>query len=72
MKKLLAFVLIGSLVFSFAGCKKKEEKPHCRPDIRRWKAECRPQGCRDVPKMDRKVVVPKEVKAKWKAVKLDH
>ena len=31
MKKLLTVVLLGSLIFTVAGCKKKEEKPQLPP-----------------------------------------
>ena len=70
MKKLFAFVLISSLVFSVAGCKKKEEKPALPPGHPPMEGGMPPAGMPDVPKVDRKVVISKEVKAKWKAVKL--
>jgi len=72
MKKLFAFMLISSLVFSFAGCKKKEEKPALPPGHPPMEGGMPPAGAGmpDVPKVDRKVVIPKEVKAKWSGVKL--
>ena len=70
MKKLLAIVLVGSLAFSMAGCKKKDEKPQMPAGHPPMDGGMPPAGMPDVPKVDRKVIVPKEVKAKWSAVKL--
>lgn len=70
MKKFLAVVLIGSLAFSIAGCKKKEEKPQLPAGHPPMEGGMPPAGMPDVPKVDRTVIVPKEVKAKWSAVKL--
>jgi len=72
MKKLLAVVLIGSLALSFAGCKKKEEKPALPAGHPPMEGGMPPSGAGmpDMPKVDRAVVVPKEVKATWSAVKL--
>ena len=75
MKKVVAAVLVAGLVVSFAGCKKKEEKPQLPPGHPSTEGGMPPQGMPptgmpDMPKVDRKVVVPKEVAAKWKAVKL--
>jgi len=72
MKKLLAVVLVGSLAFSIAGCKKKDDKPQLPPGHPPMEGGMPPAGAGmpDMPKVDRKVVVPKEVTAKWKAVKL--
>jgi len=70
MKKLLAIVLVGSLAFSIAGCKKKDEKPQMPAGHPPMEGGMPPAGMPDVPKVDRKVIVPKEVKAKWSAVKL--
>jgi len=70
MKKLLAIVLVGSLAFSIAGCKKKDEKPQMPAGHPPMDGGMPPAGMPDVPKVDRKVIVPKEVKAKWSAVKL--
>ena len=71
MKKLLAAVVIGSLIFTVAACKKKEEKPQLPPGHPSTEGGMPQSGMPDMPKVDRKVVVPAEVKAKWKAVKLN-
>jgi hypothetical protein len=71
MKKLLAAVLVGSLIFTVAGCKKKEEKPQLPPGHPSTEGGMPQTGMPDMPKVDRKVIVPAEVKAKWKAVKLN-
>jgi hypothetical protein len=70
MKKVVAAVLVAGLVFSFAGCKKKEEKPQLPPGHPSMEGGMPPMGSPDMPKVDRKIVVPKEVAAKWKAVKI--
>jgi hypothetical protein len=58
------------LVVSFAGCKKKEEKPQLPPGHPSTEGGMPPAGMPDMPKVDRKIVVPKEVAAKWTAVRL--
>ena len=71
MKKLLAVILVAArLAVSFGAVKRKKRSRSCRQDIRAWKVACRQQAMPNVPKVDRKVVVSKEVTAKWKAVKL--
>jgi len=75
MKRIVAAVLVAGLLASFAGCKKKEEKPQLPPGHPSMEggmppAGMPPAGMPDMPKVDRKVVVPKEVAAKWKSVKL--
>ena len=71
MKKLLAIILVSGLVFSFAGCKKKEEKPQLPPGHPSMQGGMPPAGMpADMPKVDRTITVPKEVAAKWSAVKL--
>ena len=75
MKRIVAAVLVAGLITSFAGCKKKEEKPQLPPGHPSTEGGMPPQGMPpagvpDMPKVDRKVVVPKEIAAKWKAVKL--
>ena len=75
MKRIVAAVLVAGLIASFAGCKKKEEKPQLPPGHPSTEGGMPPQGMPpagmpDMPKVDRKVVVPKEIAAKWKAVKL--
>jgi hypothetical protein len=72
MKKVLAVILVSGLVLSFGGCKKKEEKPQLPPGHPSMEGGMPPamQGMPNMPKKDRKIIVPKEVTAKWKAVKL--
>ncbi len=70
MKKVIAAALVAGLVFSFAGCKKKEEKPQLPPGHPSMEGGMPPMGSPAVPKVERKIVVPKEVAAKWKAVKI--
>ncbi len=70
MKRIIAAVLVAGLLVSFAGCKKKEEKPQMPPGHPSMEGGMPPAGMPDMPKVDRKVVVPKEIAAKWKAVKL--
>ncbi len=77
MKKLLAFILVSGLVFSFTSCKKKEEKPQLPPGHPSMEGGMPPAGMPpagmpgdNTPKIDRAVTVPKEVAAKWSAVKL--
>jgi hypothetical protein len=70
MKKVVAAVLVAGLMFSVAGCKKKEEKPQLPPGHPSMEGGMPPTGGADMPKVDRQIVVPKEVAAKWKAVKL--
>ena len=71
MKKLLVALLLGSLIVTVAGCKKKEEKPQLPPGHQSMEGGMPQTGMPDMPKVDRKVIVPAEVKAKWKAVKLN-
>jgi hypothetical protein len=56
---------------SFAGCKKKEEKPQLPPGHPSTEGGMPPAGMPDMPKVDRTVIVPKEVAAKWKAVRVN-
>ena len=86
MKKLLAVILVSGLVFSFAGCKKKEEKPQLPPGHPSTQGGMPPSGMppagmppagmpsggmpADMPKVDRTITVPKAVAMKWAAVKL--
>jgi len=72
MKKLLAVILVSGLVFTIAGCKKKEEKPQLPPGHPSMEGGM-PTGTgmpAAMPKIDRTVTVSKEVSAKWPAVKL--
>ena len=71
MKKMLAVVLAGSFVLSIVGCEKKEEKaqlPSGHPSVESGLPSS--GNMPDMPRVDRTVIVPKEVKAKWKSVKL--
>ena len=81
MKKLLTVILVSGLVFSFTGCKKKEEKPQLPPGHPSTQGGMPPAGMpaagmpaagmpADMPKVDRTITVPKEVVMKWSAVKL--
>ncbi len=70
MKKFVAAAVVAGLVASFAGCKKEEAKPQLPPGHPSMEGMTPPAGMPGMPKMDRTVVVPKDVKAKWKAVKL--
>lgn len=70
MKRIVAAVLVAGLVVSFAGCKKKEEKPQLPAGHPAMEGGMPQTGMPDMPKIDRKVVVPKDVAAKWKSVKL--
>jgi hypothetical protein len=72
MKKLLSVILVSGLVLSFAGCKKKEEKPQLPPGHPSMESGM-PTGTgmpAAMPKIDRMVTVSKEVSTKWPAVKL--
>jgi hypothetical protein len=72
LKKIVAVVAVLILAVSFAGCKKKEEKaqlPAGHPPMDGGAMP--PQGMpQNMPKVDRKVVVSKNVTAKWTAVKI--
>ena len=57
LKKVLVLSVVLVLSITFGACKKREEKP------------IMPSGMQ-LPKVERKVLVSKEVKSKWKAVKL--
>ncbi|NTW58127.1 MAG: DUF2155 domain-containing protein [Nitrospirae bacterium] len=75
MKRIVAAVLVAGMLVSFAGCKKKEEKPQLPPGHPSTQGGMPqqgmpPAGMPDMPKVDRAVVVPKEIAAKWKSVKL--
>ncbi len=70
MKKVVVAMLVAGLVFSFAGCKKKEEKPQLPPGHPSMEGGMPPMGSPEMPKVERKIIVPKDVAAKWKAVKI--
>jgi len=71
LKKMVAVAVVLVLAVSFGACKKKEEKPQLPPGHPSMEGGMPPAGMPDMPKVDRKVVVSKEVKAKWSAVKLN-
>ncbi len=70
-KQIVAAILVVSLAFSFvAGCKKQGQKPQLPAGYPGMEGGMPAMGMQNAPKIDRKVVVSKEVKEKWKAVKL--
>ena len=69
MKTILVSILMCSLVWTVAGCKKKEEKVQPPPGHPSMQGGM-PMTMSGMQKKERAVVVPKEVKAKWAAVKL--
>ena len=73
-KKMVAVAISLMLAMSFAGCKKKEQKPQLPPGHPPMEGMqgTMPEGMPlpEMQKVDRKVIVPKEVAAKWKSVKL--
>ncbi len=70
LRKMVAIVVVLVLAVSFGACKKKEEKPQLPPGHPAMEGGMPPAGMPNVPKVERTVVVAKEVTAKWKAVKL--
>jgi len=73
MKKVLAVILVSGLMLTFGACKKKEEKPQLPPGHPSMEGGGMPPAMPNMPetpKKDRKVIVPKDVAVKWKAVKL--
>ncbi len=70
LKKMAVAVMVLVLAGSFGACKKKEEKPQLPPGHPPMEGGMPPQGMPEGPKVDRQVVVPKSVAAKFKAVKL--
>ncbi len=76
LKKVVSVVAVLILAVSFGGCKKKEERPQLpagHPPMDGGMPpgmQTTPPGVQNMPKVERKVVVSNEVKAKWKAVKL--
>jgi hypothetical protein len=76
LKKMVAVAVVLVLAVSSGACKKKEEKPQVPPGHPSMEggmppAGMPPAGMPAVQKVDRQVVVPKEVAAKWTAVKLN-
>jgi hypothetical protein len=70
LKKIVAVVIVLVLAVSFGACKKKEEKPQLPAGHPSMEGGT-PPNMASMPKIDRKVIVPKEVKAKWTSVKLN-
>jgi hypothetical protein len=70
LKKMVAVAVVFVLAVSFGACKKKEEQPQLPPGHPSMEGGMPQAGGPEMPKVDRKVVVPKEVKAKYSAVKL--
>ena len=74
MQKKIVAVLVGLvLAVSFGACKKKEEKPvmpQGQPGMQGGMPPAGMPNVQNMPKVERNVVVSKEVAAKWKAVKL--
>ncbi len=70
LKKIVAVLVVLVLAVSFGACKKKEEKPQLPAGHPSMEGGVPPAGMPNVPKVERAVVVSKEVTAKWKAVKL--
>jgi len=72
LKKVLAVVILLFISVSVNACKKKEQKPQLPPGHPAMEGGMPPAGAGmpAAPKVERTVVVSKEVAAKWKAVKL--
>jgi uncharacterized lipoprotein YehR (DUF1307 family) len=70
LRKIVAVVVMSVFVVSFAGCKKKEEKQQLPAGHPSMEGGMPSMGQNNMAKVDRKVVVSKEVQAKWKAVKI--
>ncbi len=73
MKKVVAVLVMVVLAVSFGACKKKEEKPMMPGGHPGMEGGMPPAGMPDIknmPKVERKVVVSKDIAAKWKGVKL--
>ena len=72
LKKIVAVLVVLVFALSFGACKKKEQKPMMpagQPGMEGMPPTAMP-NTQNMPKVERKVVVSKEVAAKWKAVKL--
>ncbi len=74
-KNVVAFIVALAVVVSFGACKKKEEKPQLPPGHPTMEGGMPPAGMPqagmpNMQKMERTTIVPKEVAAKWKSVKL--
>ena len=70
LKKIAAVIVVLIFAVSFGACKKKETKPQLPPGHPSMEGSM-PPNMQEMPKIDRKVIVPNNVKAAWKAVKLN-
>ena len=70
LKKVVIIIVVLVLAVSFGACKKKEEKPQLPPGHPGMESGMPPAGMQSMPKVERTVVVPQDVKARWKAVKI--
>ncbi len=70
LKKFGIIIVVLILAVSVGACKKKEETPQLPPGHPGMESGMPPAGMPGMPKVERTVVVPKDVNAKWKAVKI--
>jgi len=76
LRKIVVLAVILITAVSFAACKKKESQPQMLPPGHPAMEGGMPSAgmpaadMQNMPKVERKVIVSKEVAAKWKAVKL--
>ncbi|HUI68473.1 MAG TPA: DUF2155 domain-containing protein [Nitrospirota bacterium] len=70
MQKVLAVFVVVVLAVSVGACKKKEEAPQMPAGHPGMEGGMPPAGMPQMPKVERQVVVSKEVAETWKAVKL--
>ncbi|HYA88605.1 MAG TPA: DUF2155 domain-containing protein [Nitrospirota bacterium] len=76
LRKIVMLAVILTIIVTFAACKKKEEQPQIMPPGHPAMEGGMPApgmpapGMPSMPKVERKVIVSKEVAARWKAVKL--
>jgi hypothetical protein len=70
LRKMLAVMIVPVLAVSIGACKKKEAKPQMPPGHPAMEGGM-PPAMNAMPKVERSVTVPKEVAAKWTAVKLN-
>ncbi len=70
MQKVLAVFVVVVLAVSVGACKKKEEKPQMPAGHPGMEGGMPPAGTPQMPKVERQVIVSKDVTEAWKAVKL--
>ncbi len=70
LRKIVVLAVIFIVAVSFATCKKKEQQSQMPTVNPAMQGGMPPAGIPNIPKVERKVVVSKEVAAKWRAVKL--